>query len=304
MFLILEDRPRGFTGALAAYAVKLGFSAVNLSSKDLSEGAVSFQINHTGEEFLFEKGDLRIEGTDVDGCFCSINTFSASLWPSFSEDDAEYAAAESHALWLSILHSMKSKMVNNPSPDSLGGKALSPTELYALARGRGLNVPMILYTESSEAVNELLKAGHSLLISNLGRVPQDTILLSLLSPEDLPYSDNCHLVTEVLTGYLYNICLAGKMLFVSTGVNGERPIRCGNQEVPGDTLVALRELMRDLDLKLCEFRFVKTYQGEWVLQNASAEPLSTWLAYGDTLLHEVLNIPLEKTMLESSEINV
>lgn len=304
MFLILEDRPTCFTKALAGYAARKGFTPVILSSRDLSQGVVSYQVNHLGEEVLFEKGDLRINGTDVDGCICSINTFSPSLWPSFTEHDATYAAAESHAMWLSILHSLKLKMVNNPSPDSLSGKAFSPTELYAKASEYGLNIPMLLYTESSDAVKELLETGHSLMVSNLGNTHQSSVVIGRANQEKLPDSDNCHLVTEILSGTRYCVCFAGETLMVSTGISTRKVIQCENILIPGSVLEGLKKLTEDLELKLCEFILVKTYRDEWVLQSAGGIPAVTWQAWGDSLLQAVLEIPLDQTIKEGSKINV
>ncbi|MCD4706544.1 MAG: hypothetical protein K8S62_02260 [Candidatus Sabulitectum sp.] len=291
MFLLIENSLSDFGKALAAAASKRSMEVVHLTASGIvNEISYSFQLGDRGEGLFLAIGNTTFTIEDIHGCFCGLDSFSPSLWSHFSGKDAEYAARETHALWLAILTALDGKSINPPAPDLLGGTVLSPVELFSEAKECGLSIPMVLYTESGVVAAELLEKGSPLMVADLGVSDRGEILFTSSNRSEFPGADNCHMVRELVPGRPFWISLTGNSTLVCTRNSGGNPESCSADRIPLKTRKALEDLQRKLNLRVCEYSFVRTGDDRWILLNARRIPELSWLTEAEKTLDGILNI--------------
>lgn len=290
MFLIIENTCSDFGDALEGVSRRKNLETLHLTSEIIAkELLLSFDLSDRGEGLSLALRGRTYEAADIEGCFCGLDSFSPAHWSHFTKEDAEYAARETHALWLAILTSLKQRVLNPPAPDLLGGTLLTPVELYEKARDSGLSVPMVLYVESGRTVRELLEMGSPIRVSDLGCDCQTELLLTESSGAGLQDSRNCHRVREVMLDSQIWISLIGERFYAcirnSEGNLASYPIG----EIPQKVREPLRALQKKLKLRVGEYGFNRSADGFWTLLDARRTPELAWLVEGEKLLDELLN---------------
>lgn len=90
-----------------------------------------------GTEVLLSDGTALVSD-EIGGVLNRLRPPTQELFPDFSEEDASYAAMETHALWLSWLASLPCPVMNRPSPAGLAGRERGEVEWLARAGRSGL----------------------------------------------------------------------------------------------------------------------------------------------------------------------
>jgi hypothetical protein len=289
VLLVLEDAADGFGARLASVAERRGLRALVLCSAQLvREVSVSFRIDACGARLRLRHRGTTLDSRTLRAAYCGIETFTASAWPMFSPEDAEYAAREMHALWLAILASLPCGAVNPPALDALGGTALSTPELLSKGRAAGLEVPAVATLESGVVAARVLRAARVASVADLGeawvveRPPCKSV-------RALRRVENELRLTEGVAGRTVHVALVGRRLLASMPDGGGTLRSLPAAKVPRPVRARLGRLQRVLRLRVAEYAFAVDSQGRWVLTGAMRPPRAAAQAHGDGLYKAVLD---------------
>lgn len=291
MILILENGFSVLGAALEQASARRGMETLRLTPERI--------VRDIGVEFYLDSrgcsGSLAADGrsvplADVKGVYCSIDRFSPSLWPDFSARDANYAAAETQAIWLALLSSLACRSVNPASPDALGGPVYSPTEVFSAARLFALSISAIACLSLSEAM-AMSREPLSASVCDLGKEQQPELSFDGMKESRDVSSQRQVRLRERLPGARIVVCMVAESVFVSTGTaatDKPRALDCGS--VPSDLLEGLRALHLRLGLVLAEYRFVKQADREWILDDIARAPgEQTWAVHAESLVSAILD---------------
>ena len=295
MFLVLEDQPTEFGRRLKEAAEFQGLKAIMLTSAELVHDlALVFRVSE-GVPFLrLRCKDWMIETDDIEGVYCSINTFSPALWSDFSPKDAEYAAQESHALWLAILAGLPCRVVNPPALDALAGTVLSSPEILYLAHRHGFRIPMVADVESGEVAAETLEMGAMARYSDLSELWDHRTIRRRVDLSELQGSRNHIRILEQIRGRpVWVTVIKGRFLPSKVDAGG-RLIPIPDDELPGGIRSRLRALHSQLNLILAEYAFRVTADDEWVFEQCTRVPVRAVAAYGDLLFQRIVEAVIEE----------
>jgi hypothetical protein len=294
LFLILDQLQTDFSKRLKTVAERSGHRSILLTAREVALcPSLSFFISDEETRFKLKIDDVSFGTSEIEGCYCGINTFEADFWSFFSPDDALYAAKEMQALWLAILASLPCRVINPPALDTLGGAFLSGTELMSLARSVGFRIPMTVIFESGEVTAEVLQKG-SATYADLG---EEWIADRSLSAEvfsSLAKSENHFRVTEKMMGKSIHVTLVGDKFLVCgrDGFGSITPI--GTSIVPPLMTRKLRKLQRQLNLNLAEYHFRIQPDASWIFTGVSRPPSFSVKAFGDTLFEQIVEFATAK----------
>lgn len=288
MVLILEQHPTDFGLLLRDAAERKGIGAVSLTSAEIAlDSALVYRLDNSRASFSLRCPVGRVESAELEGVYCSINTFEPGLWDSFTSTDAEYAAQEAHALWLAILSSLPCRVVNPPAPDTLAGTFLTTPEIMCLAHQVGFRVPMVAEVESGKVAAELLSPEVRTLHADLG---EQWIGEGALGNADIPAltrNRNHFRVREVLAGRPVHVAVLGRRFFACRPDASGVPAPVSLRDIPRPVVRRLRAIQKRLSLALAEYSLTAGPDDNWAFAGYNRTPVHTAVAYGRGL-HEAI----------------
>lgn len=290
MFLIFAQYLDEFSQNLDRVAREKGLDTILLTSAQVATDlTLVYRLSCQDMHLQLQHGDTHIESGDIEAVYCGINTFEPNIWISFTSEDAEYAARETQAVWLSILTSLSSKMVNPPAMDSLAGTVLSTPELMYLAQQFGFQIPMVINLESGKIAAELLSSGVSARYTNLGEPLTHEGDVQQICIGDLQESVNHFRVLEIPPGKSIYLTVSGQELFASE-VEADASVRTLDIAfIPAQIQSRLHALQDQLNLHLAEYAFRVTPSENWVFCDCQRLPLVGVAAYGDMLFAQIVD---------------
>jgi hypothetical protein len=295
LFLILDQQLTEFSLWLRNVAERKGLNTLLLTSAEVVRNqALVFHLSEQDISFQLRFQETVIETRDIEGVYCGINTFNPGLWTYFTAEDAEYAARETQALWLTILSSLPCRVVNPPALDTLAGTLLDTPEILYLAHQIGFQIPTMITLESGEVAAEMLSAGIPALYTDLGEVwinetSSNQVELSILAQN----RDNIR-VTEEVPGKPFYVTLLGNQFLACTPEAGGVVRSVSAHQIPRLIKSRLRTLQKHLNLNLAEYYFRITTDGIWVFSGYWRPPSFSVAAYGDDLLAQIVDYAVKK----------
>ena len=291
MILILEDSPAALGLALADACAQRGIESIWLSRQRIVQDVgIELHISTQWCDSRLSIGTRDLPLSEVAGVYCGFDSFPPMLWPDFSPDDADYAAKETHAIWLALLASLPCRPVNPPSPDALGGAAYSPVELFLAAHKSSLSIPATAYLDLVDA-RSLLHTPITATLCDLGSENQQEQALENLTHFAAMAPGYQLRLRERLPGPRHVLCVVGKLIFASTcpAIGGEsEPLEL--KMIPSQVVTGVYALHAQLGLVLAEYHFVTLPSGDWILDDHSRMPgLSTWTMHSQALVSALLN---------------
>jgi hypothetical protein len=290
LFLILDEQLTEFSQKLKAVAERKGFTTIFLTSAEIvSNSALVFSLSEQDASFQLRYQNTVIETKNIEGIYCGINTFDPILWNRFSSQDAEYAAQEMQALWVSILASFSSRVVNPPALDTLAGTLLSTPETLYLAHRLGFQIPMTITVESGKMAAELLSANVLARYADLGEVWINEIGLDQGDASRLAQKESHYRVREEISGKPACIALVGKQFFVCISDSEGVPQNATIYEIPEPIRSRLLALHKQLNLNLSEYYFHVTPDENWIFSGYGRPPTLAVTVYGDLLFEQIIH---------------
>jgi hypothetical protein len=294
VFLILDQYRTEFSLRLKAVAEREGLDPLLLTSAEVSRDlALVFCLSGQDASLRLTYRENVFGSEDLSGVYCGINAFEPSLWPQFTEQDAEYAAREIQALWLAILTSLPCRVVNPPALDTLAGTLLSTPEVFYLARQLGFRIPMVVTLESGKAAAELLATGSLAWYADLGETWVQETGFMQVDLSSLAQREHHHRVREIVPGRPVWISLVGDQALVCTQDTAGTAKPFAADEIPQPVMTRLRALHRRLNLNVAEYHLTVT-DGAWVFSGYGRPPTLAAAAFGDTLFERILDFATSK----------
>lgn len=294
MILILEENSTALGLAIEEECALRGLESLRLTRQRIvHEVGIELRVGTQGCDGALSIGSRNLPLLEVEGVYCSLDSFPPTLWPDFSPEDAVYAAKETHAIWLAILSSLSCRPVNPPATEALGGAVYSPVELFLAARESSLHIPMTAYMGLADAM-ALMRSPIAATLCDLGCENQQEKPLGALS-QYAPTSPWRQLrIRERLPGARNVLCVVGGLVFASIWhATGEEPEPLASKVIPTRVVNGVHTLHAKLGLVLAEYHFVTLPNGDWILDDHSRAPgPSTWMVHSKSLVTAVLECML------------
>lgn len=290
MILILEDQVTTLGAALEKACALRDVASVRLMPEQMVRGVgVDLSIDGKVCAGSLTIGGQRLALSDVRGVYCSLDTFGPSLWPEFSSRDASYAAMETHATWLALMHSLPCGSVNPPAPEALGGPLYSPSELFLAARRSSLHVAATACLGLPDAMalaDEPIAAS----VYDLGLERQSELPLTSLAHTTGTDTRRHVRIRERLPGQRISICVMRRSMFASVLDSGiDQPRALSRGTIPDQVVEGVRALHARLGFVLAEYQFVRLATGDWILDDHGRAPgPMTWAVHADALVTSAL----------------
>ncbi len=290
MFLILDQHLTEFSLRLRNVAQRKGLNTLLLTSAEVvCNQALVFHLSEQDVSFQFRFQDTVIETQDIEGVYCGVNTFDPRLWKYFSPEDAEYAARETQALWLTILSSLPCRVLNPPALDTLAGTLLDTPEILYLAHQIGFQIPTMITLESGKVAAEILATDVPARYTDLGEVWINETRSSQVELSILAQNRDTIRVTEEIPGKPFYVTLLGNQFFGCMPEAGGMVRSASAHQIPRLIKSRLRTLQKQLNLNLAEYYFRITSDDIWVFSGYWRPPIFSTSSYGDDLLAQIVD---------------
>ncbi len=292
--MILAEKENAFGMALNRAAKKRGLRTLVLSTTDLVRDLMlSFSLTDEEYSLLIDYQGLKVRHFDLKGVYCAISSFEPDLWQHFDRKDARFAAAETQALWLSILSGLECTVINPPGLESLAGTALSIPETLKLASRVGFSIPTVSDVESGDVAADIIDRTGRVQYLDLGETWGGLKHRAPESGRNLRKNRNHFRLLEKLPGRHCYITLVGSS-FWACEVNELQKTVVPRQEISGDLKKRLISLQSLLNLNLAEYAFCLTRQGEWIFEGYERLPSIGPSVYGEDLMEQVVDFAAGK----------
>jgi hypothetical protein len=301
LILILEEYSAALGSAIEEECALRGLESLRLTRQRIvHEVGIDLRVGTQGCGGALSIGGRNLPLLEVEGVYCSLDSFPPTLWPDFSPEDAAYAAKETHAIWLALLSSLSCRPVNPPVPEALGGAVYSPVELFLAARESSLHIPMTACMGLDDAM-ALVRSPIAATLCDLGCENQQEKPLGALS-RLAPKSPWRHVrIRERLPGPRNVLCVVGGLLLASTWpATGGESEPLASKVIPTRVVNGVHTLHAKLGLVLAEYHFVTLPNGDWILDDYSRTPNpSTWMVHSKALVPAVLESMLTQDGIDT-----
>jgi len=282
----MEQHPTDFGRRLREAAENQGLTVGMLTSAELAHNlALVFHLAEGPPLLRLRHKEWTVETRDIEGVYCGIDMFPASLWEAFSAKDAEYAAQETQALWLGVLASLPCRVVNPPALDTLAGTVLSSPEILYLAHRLGFRIPTVADVESGELAAQALGKGVMATYADLGELWEQSMLRT---KNELRECRNHIRILEKVRGRPVWAAVLDDQFFPSQVSLGGSIEPLPEYDLPVSIRSRLRVLQSRLNLDLAEYAFHITANGTWVFSECTRVPVHAVAAYGYQLLQKIV----------------
>lgn len=286
--LICEQYRTPLGEALYHYMDRKGLSPLWLTPDDIVKNLeITLYLDSETSRIHFAYGALQFRDTDLHGIYSTLDYFPSELFGFSSQKDRNYAVMEWHALWLSVLHSVKCRLVNPPAVDALGGAVFSSAEIFDKARKVGLAIPTVLEVESGKIALELAHSDLHLTYTDLG---ENISIERAMDKEALlkqPSAEHHLRIREYPLGKRVGITIIGSKLFLTEyNSTSNDPLKWTDEVTH-----KLMQLHKEIHLRVAEYLFCVTNEQQWILydmkRTLSKESLDQ---HQEKIMSEIVNL--------------